>query len=313
MKTIVRTLAWLALVGAGSAVAAVEHVGRLTHEALSEVSGIVKSMQGNFYWVHNDSGDNPRIFAIAPDGVPLKPGWMPGNVEEWEGHAIAGAAHFDWEDIALADGVLYVADVGNNGNARRDLGVYVVNEPNPLAVPRMRALKHLPVRYPDQHGYPGDVWDFDCEGVFVADGRLHFLTKHRQSGRVNSASPGVKLYRLDTDHVDRENVLTLLGRRDDVTHATAADLSPDGRRLAVASYRALWIFDRPDEPNWLAGRAWHMGLDIQVTKQLEALAWEDADTLRLINEQRDIFRVKVANFEAWSKAAHAEATLKQAQ
>ena len=107
--------------------------------------------------------------------------------------------------------MLYVADVGNNGNARRDLGVYVVNEPDPLAIPRMRALTYLPVRYPDQDDYPGDVWHFDCEAVFVADGVLHFLTKHRQSRQIGEGAPGTKLYRLDTHHTDAENVLTLGG------------------------------------------------------------------------------------------------------
>ena len=172
--------------------AELELVGRLSHEALAEVSGIVKSARGDFYWVHNDSGDSPRLFAIDGEGTPLKPPWMPIDLADWPGHAIDNATHFDWEDIALADGVLYVADVGNNGNARRDLGVYVVNEPDPLAIPRMRALSYLPVRYPDQEDHPGDVWHFDCEAVFVADGVLHFLTKHRQSRQIGEGAPGTK-------------------------------------------------------------------------------------------------------------------------
>ncbi|MCE2424420.1 MAG: hypothetical protein J4F45_04845, partial [Pseudomonadales bacterium] len=42
----------------------VEIVARVEHEALGEVSGIVKSDRGDFYWVHNDSGDEARLFAI---------------------------------------------------------------------------------------------------------------------------------------------------------------------------------------------------------------------------------------------------------
>ena len=198
----------------------VEPVGRLAHSALSEVSGIVKSEAGEFYWVHNDSGDSPRLFALDPHGTPLKPPYIDGPAADWDGHVIENAWHFDWEDIALADGTLYVADVGNNGNARRDLGVYVIAEPDPRAIPKMRARAFLPVRYPDQHRFPAKTWHFDCEAVFVANGRLHFITKHRQPGKALDWAPGAKLYRLDTDHVDRDNVLTLVGRREDVTLAT---------------------------------------------------------------------------------------------
>ena len=277
--------------------AELELVGRLSHEALGEVSGIVKSARGDFYWVHNDSGDSPRLFAIDGEGTPLKPPWMPIDLADWPGHAIDNATHFDWEDIALSDGVLYVADVGNNGNARRDLGVYVVNEPDPLAIPRMRALSYLPVRYPDQEEHPGDVWHFDCEAVFVADGVLHFLTKHRQSRQIGEGAPGTKLYRLDTHHTDAENVLTLVGRRDDVSQVTAADMSPDENRLAVATYTTLWLFDRPAyDDDWLSGKTWRLDLDTSQAKQLEALAWADASSLLLTNEQRDLFRARIGDF-----------------
>lgn len=292
-----------ALAGCFASGGPLEVIGRLSHDALGEVSGIVKSERGDsafpFYWVHNDSGDEARLFAIDAEGNPLKPPYIPVPLEDWPGHAIDGATHFDWEDLALADGVLYIADVGNNGNARRDLGVYVVNEPDPLAVPRMRALTYLPVRYPDQTDHPGDVWHFDCEGVFVADGALYFLTKHRQPRQIRNAAPGTKLYRLDTRHTDRENVLTLVSRREDVSQVTGADLSPDGGRLAVATYTTLWIFDKPATgDDWLSGKTWRLDLDTAVARQLEAVAWEDQANLRLTNEQRDIFRARVADFSA---------------
>ena len=272
-------------------------IGRVTHEALDEVSGIVKSTSGGFYWVHNDSGDEARLFAIDADSAVLRPPFMRVAEADWPGHVLDNAWNFDWEDIAFADGVLYVADVGNNGNARRDLGVYVVNEPDPLAIPRMRALKFLPIRYPDQETYPAKRWHFDCEAVFVADGKLYFITKHRRPGEIGGFEAGAKLYRLDTAFTDAENVLTLVGGRDDVFLATGADLSPDGSRLAVSTYEALWIFDKPPAgDNWLAGAAWRLDLDRRVARQLEAVAWDDAETLRLVNENRDVMLADVAAF-----------------
>ena len=296
-KTAVRSLACGVALGMAAHAAAVEVVGRASHPALSEISGLVKSARGDFYWTHNDSGDSPRLFAIDAEGTPLWPPWRRVVFEEWKGHAIANAAHFDWEAITLHKGVLYIADVGNNGNARRDLGVYVVHEPDPLAVDKMRALRFLPVRYPDQQAQPGPVWHFDCESVFVADGKLHFITKHRQSGRVDRPAPGAKLYRLDTAHTDRENVLTLVGRRDDIRWATDAALSADGARLVVASMDALWMFERPAEHgDWFSAKAWKQPLEPRIVKQLEAVAWMDDATLLLINEQRDVMRANVADF-----------------
>ena len=293
-----RATLWLVFAAWAASAHGVEVVGRVAHQALDEVSGLVKSERGDFYWVHNDGGDNARLFAIDAAGTPLAPPWIDVAPENWQGHAIDHASNSDWEAIALADGTLYIADVGNNGNARRDLGVYVVNEPHPTAVRRMKALKHLPIRYPDQNEHPGDVWHFDCEAVFVAAGKLYFITKHRQPRRTSEWEPGAKLYRLDTDYTDRENVLTLVGRRDDVTVATGADLSPDGSRLAVATYIALWIFERPASgDNWFVGKARKLDLARELwNRQLEAIAWQDESTLLLINESRDIMRASVADF-----------------
>ena len=280
----------------------VRTIGRVEHEALEEISGIVKSALGDFYWVHNDSGDEARLFAIDADARVLRPPYMRVPEADWPGHVIDSAWNFDWEDIALADGVLYIADVGNNGNARRDLGVYVVNEPDPLAIPRMRTLKFLPVRYPDQKNYPANLWHFDCEAVFVADDKLYFITKHRRPGEIGGFEAGAKLYRLDTSFTDRENVLTLVGTHEGVFLATGADLSPDGSRLAVSTYDALWIFDRPAHgDNWLSGTAWRLDLDRLVVKQLEAVTWDHAETLRLVNEDRDVMVADVTAFAPVSK------------
>ena len=280
---------------------AVQVIGRVEHEALDEVSGIVKSTLGDFYWVHNDSGDEARLFALDAESNVLWPPFIRIAEADWPGHGIDNAWNFDWEDIALADGVLYIADVGNNGNARRDLGVYVVNEPNPLAIPKMRTLKFLPIRYPDQKSYPANLWHFDCEAVFVADGKLYFITKHRRPGEIGGFEAGAKLYRLDTSFTDRENVLTLVSTHEDVFLATGADLSPDGSRLAVSTYDALWIFDEPaDGDDWLSGTTWRLDLDRAVVKQLEAVTWDDAATLRLVNENRDVMSADLAAFTSVS-------------
>ncbi|NJN51186.1 MAG: hypothetical protein HC809_04795 [Gammaproteobacteria bacterium] len=272
-------------------------IAGIDHPPMSEVSGLARSSQPGVFWAHNDSGDEARIFAITLDGKPVIPGYLARRYSDgsWPGLRILNAWNFDWEDMAAANDTLYLADVGNNSNARRDMGVYYLPEPNPFAVPEARALGFLPVRYPDQDAFPATEWHFDCEAVFVADGKLHFLTKHREPGQQEGWQPGTKLYRLDTHHTDRDNVLTLVSKRDDVVLPTAAELSPDGSRLAVLTYVAIWIFARPaDGENWLSSPTHTIPISRLQTKIVEAVAWRDDNTLLVANENRDLFEMNLA-------------------
>jgi hypothetical protein len=123
------------------------------HKPIDEMSGIARSRTyEGVYWVHNDSGDRARIFPIRLDGSVIIPPFVSrrdsSNRPEdpsvvYEGIQIEGAANIDWEDIAIDGDTLYIADVGNNANARRDLAVYVVKEPNPEATLRAHALKRI--------------------------------------------------------------------------------------------------------------------------------------------------------------------------
>jgi hypothetical protein len=218
----------------------------------------------------------------------------------WPGIAVDGAAHFDWEDIALDGETLYIADVGNNGNARRDLAVYAVPEPNPEAVERTHILKRLPVVYPDQGAFPDPVrWHFDCEAVFVYKGKLHFLTKHRIAGQINLPETGANLYRLDTQHTDRPNRLKKLDGLPDLGGwVTGADVSPDGKTLAVlchAPIASVWLFELGKTGDRLLHGAARR-LVLEGAKQCEAVCFADNDTLLVTNEQRDIFRLRTEEF-----------------
>ncbi len=277
-------------------------VATATHPPLNEISGMIRSRTyPDVWWVHNDSGDKARLFAINAQGQPIMPAWRRDKFftqqfeegkEPWPGIEMLNSSNVDWEDIAIDDGRLYIADMGNNGNARRDLGFYVVNEPNPTAIDRgARPISFIPVAYPDQQATPPRDWRFDCEAVFVHEGRLYLLTKYRADRRWDKITYGTSLYRLDTTRTDEVNILTLVSSTDDLRIIpTAADLSPDGQRLAVLSYDGVWIFEAEDgSDDWLAGKSWRLKLPPHQLKQAEAICWDDATTLRIANEQRDIF------------------------
>jgi len=237
-------------------------IAELTAPPLAEVSGIARSSYPDVYWVHNDSGDDARIFAIDRSGATIVPPYLASQFVDkpWPGIAIRNAWNIDWEDITLDDGVLYIAEMGNNGNARRDLGVYVVMEPNPRATAEIRALTYLAVVYPDQDAYPGGRWEFDCEAIFADRGKLYFLTKHRKPGEITGWAAATSLYRLDTRYTDRQNT----------------------------------IFDRPKEgDDWLKGAPIVIPIDRELIPIAEALTWRDESTLLIANEGRGLFELKL--------------------
>ncbi|MBC8101251.1 MAG: hypothetical protein H7Z41_01505 [Cytophagales bacterium] len=283
----------------------------MTHEPITEMSGIVKSRRyPNVYWVHNDSGDEPRLFALRSDGTVILPPYLSGEFsvgavpvagkKPYPGVQIAAAANSDWEDIALDGDTLYIADTGNNGNARRDLGLYVVAEPNPEATFQTRPLKWLPIAYPDQTEFPGtDRWEFDCEALFIHNGKPYFVTKHRAPGKINTAAVSANLYRLDTSHTDRVNLLTKVdGAADLGGWVTSAKLSPNGRTLAVLCQgptASIWLFETPRSGDRFLSSSARRRI-ITGAKQCEALCFDTDDTLVVTNEQRDLFRLSVRDF-----------------
>jgi hypothetical protein len=275
---------------------------------LKELSGIVRSRRHpDTWWVHNDSGDTARIFAIRSNGSSILPTYSkftrygdapePGK-QQWEGFEVLGATNVDWEDIAIDENYLYLADLGNNLNWRRDLAIYAISEIDPTASTRSAAVQKWPVHYPEQRSFPPLQWHYDSESLFVSEGQLYVITKHRHFAGIGGFKAGASLYRLDTRHTDQSNALTLVDSSELLTAATAADLSPDGSTLAVLSYSDLFLFDRPASGDaWLSSSYRRIPLDRGVLRQAEALAWEDDSTLLIANEQRDLFRLGVDAIE----------------
>src|SRR5690606_4107319 len=85
-------------------------------DALNECSGMVR-LDGDIYVGHNDSGDKPRLYLFR-----LTTGELVRTVE------VRGAKHRDWEEMTEDSTYVYVADTGNNGGTRKDLGIYRISK-----------------------------------------------------------------------------------------------------------------------------------------------------------------------------------------
>jgi len=294
--------------------AEVSRIGEVAHPPAGEMSGLTKSqMYDELWWTHNDHGNEARLFGLNGDGEVVIPPWQEGDyfvgepVEDkapWPGVWVDVAANIDWEAIAVHEGRLYIGDIGNNGNARRDLGIYVVPEPNARATDETRPLKHIPLAYPDQTAFPATPrWRYDAESLFIIDGRLHLLTRHRRGQQIDEVAAGTNLYRLDNERTEEVNVLTHLDSHPSIGIApTGAEVSPDGEILAVLTMSHVWLFQRPAfGDRWLSGETRRIKLPRARMKQAEAICWDGPNTLRITNEDREVFRVSLA--EDWRDAA----------
>ena len=175
------------------------------------------------FWTHNDSGDDPLLYAIDGSGRIL------GRVR------LDGARNQDWEALAAgpcASGAcLYVGDIGNNRRKRNDAVVlYRVPLPAPedgtVAAEAFRAT------------FPGG--GRDAEALFaLPDGSLYLVNKGNDEE--------VALYRwptpLEPGPVELERVRALApepGQPGD--RVTDASASPDGRWVAVRTYGTLAFY-----------------------------------------------------------------------
>jgi hypothetical protein len=199
-----------------STINAVSRVGTLADDDLDEASGIVASRKyPGIFWTHND-GDDGVLFAVKRDGSAAASFKLEPKVQ-------------DWEDIAADEkGRLFVADTGNNSAERSAVNIIEIPEPDPAAGKRkLEALHRWRVSFPQRA--------FDIEALIVRQGNGYVISKY-QDGRK------AELYRFemgDKRRVMLEKLTTL-----PTDHAvTAADLSADGKRLAVLAERALYVFE----------------------------------------------------------------------
>ncbi|MCH8287455.1 hypothetical protein IIB79_13190 [candidate division KSB1 bacterium] len=266
-----------------------EPYANLNADLIDESSGIVKSrtMDGVF-WTHNDSGNEPVIFAINRQGEIIKPEKSP----DYKGIVIENTRNTDWEDIAADNnGNLIIGDIGNNRNNRRGLSIYIFKEPDPYTTLTLTFTERIPFHYPDQDGFPPENRNFDAEALFAANGAIYILTKHRSDTRT-------KLYRFDSMEPGADNELTLIDSFETGSMVTAADVTPDGKKLAVLTYDAIWLFEVSDgsddyfngKISWLPIRA----------EQCEGICF-DGDTLIITNEQEALFEVPLSRLVEYKK------------
>lgn len=238
-------------------------IGRVADPALAEVSGIAASRaHPGVIWAHNDSDSGPVLWALDETGATV------GTVE------LTGAEAVDWEAASLGPGPggdhLYVADTGDNTLTRPYAVLYRAPEPAEATGTHRAPAEAVRVSYPDG---PHNV-----EAMFVdpATGDTYLIAKVLLGAapvfRVPASAWG-------EEAAVAERVATL---DTGLLPATGADLSADGRLLAVRTYSAVLIFSRPaGAPAAVLFGAHACRVPAPPETQGEAIAWEGGGYLTI--------------------------------
>ena len=250
--------------------------GLIIAPQLDEISGLAASrVHPDTLWVLNDGGNAPALYAIG------KRGGLQATFR------IAGVVNTDWEDLAAFDlggrHYLLVADTGDNGGLRKTLQLHVVEEPQThddgmLHDGMLRPAWSIAFRWPDGAR--------DCEAVAVdaVRGEILLISKRRRPPELftlplRPGNAGLQVARL-VGHLAGIPEPDAEALREDPHQArirnqvTAADISLDGRVIAVMTYRNVLVYPRPPHASWAQALARNPQVhDLTWLPQAEALAW----------------------------------------
>lgn len=247
--------------------------GRLGDARLLEASGIVASpSQAGVLWLHNDSGDAARLYAVGVDGRALGAVTLP-NVDAVDIEDLAAAPCPD-----LSGPCLYVADTGDNKLRREQLVVYAVPEPA-IAVDRPLA-KDVEAPF---------VWIFplivperaNIEALVVlpdASAMLLFEKTEAERARVfRYPAPWTPVFAATVEVRGTVVVPAGVGA---LRQITGADVHPSGTRLLLRGYGAVWEtrFDAAAGAEQLERATWTEVMAEPDEPQGEAVAYDAAGT-----------------------------------
>ena len=262
-----------------------EYAGVFTDPDLDEVSGMAAShAQPGLFWAEDDSGNGEKLMLIKGDGTRV------ATV------TVSHSTNVDWEDLDSFDldgkHYLLIADTGDNGGIRKTLTLYVIEEPaHPRDGDQVAPAWRIDFRWPDGAR--------DCEATAVDVGKREVLL-------ISKKRVPPELFSLPLKHSKGEQTARLVGtlpgivepsvedlRRNPVygryrAQISGADLSPNGRVLAVLNYRAVYLFVRNSGEAWSdALRRLPGSLAYPWLPQAEAIAFSpDGSQLTIAGEQR---------------------------
>jgi len=199
-------------------------------QKLNEISGLEILNDSSFIAI-NDGGNKAVLFVLNFEGE---------IIHEVK---IKEAKNVDWEDLTIDEyGNIYIADIGNNLNKRKDLCIYKVKSDSILFKEEI-SCEVISFQYEDQVDFPPkeDQFNFDSEALAYFNNELYIFTKCRTrpfTGISNvyklSCSAGSKIAKKYTS-------LKLKGRNMKLDGVTAVDFQES--KCYILTYSGIEVFE----------------------------------------------------------------------
>ncbi len=239
--------------------------------SLEENSGMV-TYGDSTVWFIEDNGNPDEIYQLNFRGDILR------------SLKVKNGDNDDWEDLAKdAQNNLYVADIGNNGNYRKNLVIYKL--PNPTTEPGDKIdAEQIAFYYPDQKEFPpkDDSLFYDAEALFHHDNKLFIVTKNRS----DPFNGGAHIYTVpDTKGTyEAKFVGSFIPCKDwKLCQITAIDISPKADKIVALSYGKLFVFTHFTWDDFSKGKIEE--IDLGARTQLESISFLNDSTLLLSDER----------------------------
>lgn len=233
--------------------------GKVDHAAIHEASGLVASTNfPGYFWTHNDSGDDARLFLIDD------------SARHRATFYLGGISARDWEDIGRMErqgrSYLLIGDIGDNAGQYDDVRVYRLEEPTPDktlpivdTIPNER-IQSFVLTYEDGPR--------DAEALFYdpLDAALYVISKRELE---------VGVYRTALPDYSADTLMLRKVRSLPHTFITGADIQKDGSELLAKNLLEVFYWKRKanESIGELLGRP-AMKLPYKPEPQGEAIAFD---------------------------------------
>jgi len=211
-------------------------IGKLSAAVLNEVSGLTLSrVYKQVFYVHNDSGDGNRFFAINTKGDLVTTYYFIDKANN-------SKSVKDCEDIAIGPGpvkgrsYIYLADIGDNLSWRSSVQVYRFREPATVKEKEYTIDNEvLNLEYPDGPR--------DAETILIdpLEKMMYIISKREDSAGIYRCS--LNFSNNDTVKLQRCGKLYLEGARSK-KWIVSGDISVDGKQVILKTVENVYYWRR---------------------------------------------------------------------
>ncbi len=182
---------------------------------IAEASGITDSKRNTGYlWVEEDSGNPTQLYLLSHDGSVLKKVFIKGSTNR------------DWEDMALSDGKIYIAETGDNSLAYSNYAFYIFSEPD-KTVDTVSNFEKISFQYADG---PHDAEAFLVEPTSK---NIYVITKNDSLSEIYKLSAPLSSSSIQT--------AKFIGKLK-ISGVTSACISLNGKEIILKTYTSLLYY-----------------------------------------------------------------------